>query len=244
MLIHVLLLLATITLVYVRLKDASVLQPVRNSTSVPTSFDSGAKVPSTGGCTPFKSIMTIVLNQADASSVLQEFYFGLVLPSKGYLLTNYTAVGNGSQSNMIGMISGSTFGVNENSTTLEESSIVDLLEKKGYSWKAYFENYPGSCSSVWTHSVQNTTYSRERNPFISFDPIASDPKRCANILNASQLDAQGGSLPSLIYYVPAMRTGGVKTSAVTASSWLQSFLEPKLVQPKYNEVKIGAVGTS
>lgn len=73
--------------------------------------------------------------------------------SKGTLFTNYHALTHPSQPNYIGMIAGDTF-ENELDYGNEivdfpnpdapnaNSTIIDLIENKGLSWKVYIENYP------------------------------------------------------------------------------------------------------
>jgi len=73
--------------------------------------------------------------------------------SKGTLFSNYHALTHPSQPNYIGMIAGDTF---ENEIDYGDdvvdfpnpdapnanSTIIDLIENKGLSWKVYIENYP------------------------------------------------------------------------------------------------------
>lgn len=66
-------------------------------------------------------------------------------------------------------------------------NLVDLLEDKGISWKAYMENYPANCYQ-YSFGPGNDSYTRKHNPFISMVNIHDDPVRCAKIVNASQLD--------------------------------------------------------
>jgi hypothetical protein len=55
-------------------------------------------------------------------------------------------------------------------------------------------------------------------------------------VEAKQLDADAkstGGLPQYMFYVPSLTDGGFGPTVVGASSWLQAFLEPKLLDPKF-----------
>ena len=61
-----------------------------------------------------------------------------------------------------------------------ETTIFDLLENKGLTWKAYNEDIP---ASGWTgFSYHNGSYVRKHNPAISFDSIGLNQTRSANVV--------------------------------------------------------------
>jgi Phosphoesterase family len=86
----------------------------------------------------------------------------------------------------------------------QSSSIVDILEPAGVSWKMYAENYTplsgGGCDT--SSSQASGLYRRKHNPFISFTKVTSSATRCAKIVPATQLqtDISSGSLPQFIFY--------------------------------------------
>nr|KAJ3399268.1 hypothetical protein HK105_004946 [Polyrhizophydium stewartii] len=139
-----------------------------------------------------------------------------------------------SQPNYIGMISGSTKGVIlDLDGNIDRRNVVDLLEAKGITWASYQENYPGGC---FTDSKSSDgLYRRKHNPFISFTNIAKNPKRCENIVNAEELEAdiKANTVPQFVFYTPNMNNDGHDTDAATASRWLFGFLEPKLKDPVF-----------
>src|SRR5205807_2689932 len=59
----------------------------------------------------------------------------------------YHALAHPSLPNYLALVAGSTFGLTRDhvETPLEAQSIVDRLEQKRLSWKAYAEDFPGSC---------------------------------------------------------------------------------------------------
>ncbi|TPX51014.1 hypothetical protein CcCBS67573_g10056 [Chytriomyces confervae] len=186
-------------------------------------------------CQAINSVMTIVLENQDTSTILADSYMGSTLVKKGYLLNNFYGVTHPSQPNYIAMISGSrNLCLLDFDCKIGANSIVDLLEQKGKTWKSYQESYPGNCFT----GTSSGTYRRKHNPFMSFDNIRGNPTRCANIVNSDQLsrDAAAGKLPNYIFYTPDMNNDGHDTSASYASNWLKTFLEPKLVDPAYANV--------
>ncbi|KAI8854705.1 phosphoesterase, partial [Chytridium lagenaria] len=153
---------------------------------------------------------------------------------KGQLLTNMDGVWHPSQPNYIAMIAGSKHNVLlNNDAEVNAPNIADLLEKKGKTWRAYQQNYPGNCYTGSTYD--NGLYVRKHNPFMSFNSIRNNPARCANIVPATylDLDAQARNLPNYMFYTPNMINSGHDSSIATYSVWLKAFLEPKLKDPVY-----------
>ncbi|KAJ3096798.1 hypothetical protein HDU96_000642 [Phlyctochytrium bullatum] len=182
----------------------------------------------------FKNVMIIVLENEDNGNVLADPYLGSVLPAKGQLLTNMDAVWHPSQPNYIAMISGSKRNVLlDNDANIDAPNVADLLEAKGFTWRAYQEEYPGNCFSG--SSASNKLYRRKHNPFISFNSIRNNAARCGNIVPASYLDidAKARNLPNYMFYTPNMDNDGHDTTLAYSSAWLKGFLEPKLVDPAY-----------
>src|SRR5262249_22845758 len=123
------------------------------------------------------------------------------------------------------LTSGDPQGVSDDNTVdLNVNHIGDLLEAKGLTWKAYVENYPGNCSTV----SSSGTYQRKHNPFISYLNVQKNPARCANIVNATQLqtDIANGTLPDYSLYTPNMNDDGHDTDVNYASNWLQTAFDP------------------
>ncbi|KAJ3415188.1 hypothetical protein HDV05_005468 [Chytridiales sp. JEL 0842] len=181
----------------------------------------------TASCFSAKNVMTIIFENQDYSKVMRDRYFGTTLPAKGFLLTNI-------QPNYIAMTAGDTLGVTGSEEyNLNSTSIVDLLEEKGLSWKAYQQDYPGSCFT----ELQYKGYFRKHNPLISFTSVSENPERCSKIVNASELDvdARNGNLPNYMFYTPNNDNNSHDTTIAYASRWLKSFLEPKLVEPAYKD---------
>lgn len=156
------------------------------------------------------------------------------LASRGALFTNYYAVTHPSYPNYLAMIAGSTLGVQDNSERdFDATSLVDLLESAGVSWKVYAENLPSPCF-LGARSPDGL-YVRKHEPYISFRNIQGSPERCARIVNADQLpsDLAEDALPQYSLYVPNVHHDGHDASIGEADAWLRTFLTPLLQDPRF-----------
>ena len=154
------------------------------------------------------------------------------LKSKGVFLKTYFGLRHPSEPNYVGAISGSTFGITDDANyDLNETTVVDLLEAKGVSWKAYMEDMPAGDKLVRRHGL----YVRKHNPFVSFTTITGQPSRLAHIVTADEFlhDVASGSLPEYCWYTPNLHNDGHDTDMKHASEWLRGFLEPLLAKPDF-----------
>ena len=179
----------------------------------------------------FDRVFIIVLeNTEDEDAAKQPFLSSLA--ARGALLTNLAAEAHPSQPNYLALVAGSTFGVTSDATVdIDESHVGDLIEKKGLKWKAYAEGYPGDCFL----GERSGLYVRKHLPFLSFKNIQSDPRRCAQVVDASQLaiDIQQGKLPALSLYIPDLKNDGHDTGVAYADQWLARSIGPLLNQPNF-----------
>eukprot|EP00817_Percolomonadidae_sp_ATCC50343_P003136 CAMPEP_0117427268 /NCGR_PEP_ID=MMETSP0758-20121206/7158_1 /TAXON_ID=63605 /ORGANISM="Percolomonas cosmopolitus, Strain AE-1 (ATCC 50343)" /LENGTH=233 /DNA_ID=CAMNT_0005212819 /DNA_START=113 /DNA_END=811 /DNA_ORIENTATION=- len=156
----------------------------------------------------------------------------------GKFLSNYYAVTHPSQPNYIAQVTGSTQGVHSDSNhDIDTTSIVDLLEKKGLTWRAYMENYPTNGDSTCFTDAHgpNKMYYRKHNPFMSVNNIRENPKRCKQFYNEKGFDEdvravaeEGKPLPNLMYFTPNIDNDGHNTNLTFSGNWLYSFLPPLL----------------
>ena len=120
------------------------------------------------------------------------------------LANNYFGVTHPSQPNYIAATSGSTNGVaDDNDTTINVPNIVDQLEGKHKSWKAYMQSY-SLCLTPLDHSCGNQLYERKHNPFISYQDVQSNPSRVSNIVDFSQFstDLASGHVADYVWISP------------------------------------------
>jgi len=151
--------------------------------------------------------------------------------TKGMLLTNYFADYHTSQPNYITMICGNNMNVDDDTPVdIAGTSLIDLLEDAGVTWKAYQESYPGKC---WTGGDYQT-YTRTHNPFISLLRIQRNLTRCAKIVNATDpnvgfdADLDEGTLPQFSFYTPNLDNDGSRTGVTFAGNYLNDFFKDRL----------------
>jgi phosphatidylinositol-3-phosphatase len=120
------------------------------------------------------------------------------------LATNYTGVAHPSQPNYIAATSGSTNGVtNDNDVTINVPNIVDQIEGSGRTWKGYMQSL-SLCTTKFDHACGNQLYERKHNPFVSYQDVASNSARMANIVDFSQFstDLASGAVPNYVWISP------------------------------------------
>jgi hypothetical protein len=87
-------------------------------------------------------------------------------------------------------------------------TIVDRLENKGMSWKAYMQSLPFTSSDVeYFPAAGGTTYklyAQKHNPFMYFSNIRNSASRVANIVPLPQLDydLKTNNVPSFVWISP------------------------------------------
>lgn len=120
------------------------------------------------------------------------------------LAANYFGVAHPSQPNYIAATSGSTNGVmDDNDVTVDVPNIVDQLEAKRKTWKAYMQSF-FLCGTPLDHACGNQLYERKHNPFVSYLDVQTDPARLANIVDFSQFaaDLANGTVPDYSWISP------------------------------------------
>ena len=176
-------------------------------------------------------VAVVVFENADYADVLRAPFFA-DLARRGALATHMLAETHPSQGNYIALTSGDLHGVrSDGNVDLAVRHIGDLLEEAGKTWKVYAENYPGNCFT----RASSGNYVRKHNPFMSFTNVSRDPTRCANVVDASQLDRDvaAGALPDFIFYVPNLQNDGHNTDVTYADRWFNSRFSPLFQDPRF-----------
>jgi len=185
----------------------------------------------------------IVIFENELESAVRQDAFMLSLERQGVRLSDYHGVAHPSQPNYVAAIAGTTIVPDDNVHDINRNNLVDLLESKGISWKAYIENLPPNNKSVG--NSPDGLYFRKHNPFISFDNIRNNGQRLAKIVNASQLaaDTAANELPQFCWYTPNIQNDGHTPPGVSVgdssgsvaflSVWLKGFLTPLLNEPNF-----------
>jgi hypothetical protein len=114
------------------------------------------------------------------------------------------AISHPSLPNYLALISGNTHGIDTDCTDcyLDAPNLVDQLESRGLSWRAYMEGMPEPCATE-----DAGQYVVKHNPFVYFDSIRNDPERCRNVVPLTELDRDLGSgdpLPPFLWISPGL----------------------------------------
>jgi phospholipase C len=149
--------------------------------------------------------------------------------------TRFYAEVHPSEANYIAMLGGDTFGIHDDDAyyckprmqdefcpksksvdyvdhTVTAPSLVDQLESRGLTWKAYLESIPepGSAAARWptfdkpVDGIPAEVYAVKHNGFMTFKRVQDDPHRAAKIVgfDALEKDLASGELPSYAHIVP------------------------------------------
>jgi phospholipase C len=190
----------------------------------------------------FDRVFIIMFENELESAVLMDDYMRS-LQTRGVRLSNYHGVTHPSQPNYVAAVTGLPFVSDDNCQDIDASNVVDLLEAKGVTWKAYMEDLPEDDKTVCISA--DRLYFRKHNPFVSLNNIRNDPTRLAKIVNAKVLndDVIAGKLPGFGWFTPNIQNDGHSPPDATAlhrwngvtflSQWLRGFLEPLLANPQF-----------
>ena len=121
------------------------------------------------GVSAFEKIVIVVLENQDYAVAIQDPSLSEIV-SQGVLLTDYHAVTHPSQPNYYAIVAGDTFFNDDNLHDINAKTIVDELEKKGLTWKAYMEDMPSAC---FLDENINNWYKQERMMSLLFSIAAA-----------------------------------------------------------------------
>jgi acid phosphatase len=185
----------------------------------------------------FDRVFIIMLENELESAVLQDDYMRS-LQARGVRLSDYHGVTHPSQPNYVATVTGLPFVTDDTCQDIEATSVVDLLEAKGVTWKAYMEDLPEDDKAVCISA--DRLYFRKHDPFVSLNNIRKNPERLAKIVNAKRLqdDLHAGNLPQFCWFTPNIQNDGHSPPDASPlhrwngveflSQWLRRFLEPLL----------------
>ena len=175
----------------------------------------------------FAHIVTIVLENQEFGKVVNNpqmpYFNGL---AKSYtLLTQSYAVAHPSLPNYLALIGGDTFGVTFDCTKCiyNATTLPDLIEASGRTWKAYQEDMPSPCFT----GAESGKYVMKHNPFVYFEPIRLDAARCQRgVVPMLQLyaDLARGTMPNYAFITPNLCNGAHDCTVGTADDWLKTLM--------------------
>jgi hypothetical protein len=144
------------------------------------------------------------------------------------LATGMYAISHPSLPNYLALTGGATFGITSDCTdcSVRATSIIDQLEAKGISWKAYMEQLPHPCFT----GAGAGDYAKRHDPFAYYTRIVGVPARCAHIVPLTQLaqDERTGSLPRFIWISPDLCHDMHDCPPATGDRFLAQLVPPLL----------------
>lgn len=157
---------------------------------------------------PFNYVVVIVMENQGLGDIINNpsAPFLNQLASSYALAANYTAINHPSLPNYLSLISGQDFASwskadcspSPGCSAGNATNLVDSLENRGLSWKAYMEDYPSSCGSQCSPGncfVGDTgLYAARHDPFVYFDDIVNSTARCSRIVPANSGGKTGDNL--------------------------------------------------
>lgn len=197
----------------------------------------------------FQQIVIVMLENSLRADVMANPYMDR-LRKKGVFLSNSQGVTHSSQPNYIVSVAGDSFGLYNDTPGYVQwiydnhgiyskhpvTCIVDLLEERGFSWRAYAEDLPDgyvdAAAQEFLTAQENylkskptqpptpaqlpvippdpDPFARKHVPFLSFPNVITKAHRRANIVNADQFekDIQNGKLPKYSWYTPNLINDG------------------------------------
>lgn len=150
------------------------------------------------------------------------------------LATNYTAITHPSLPNYIAITAGSplTF-TSDCSPTLcntSSTSIFNLLDSKGISWKSYTESMPAPCDIV----TSSGNFFAKHVPVLYYDYVTNDTSYCdshvvplGNVSTQSgefYADLNSGSFPNYAFVTPNICDDAHSCSLSVGDNWLSEFI--------------------
>jgi len=187
----------------------------------------------------YDHVVVIVLENHSLESVIgsPEAPYLNAFANRWSLATGYTGVSHPSLPNYLAMIGGSTFGVSSDCTNcfLNAPSLPDRLEAAGKTWTAYMEAMPSPC-----FAGSSGLYAQKHDPFIYFDPIRTDPARCARIVPYDRLAtdfASPATAPTFAFITPNQCNDGHDCPLSTTDAWLSREVPALMLSPGFADTR-------
>ncbi len=215
--------------------QANTAQPA-HPTSPASNPQPGSTV-STGKVPLFSHVIVIILENHEISDIIGNGSMPNLnkLAQQYASLTNYYAVSHPSLPNYIAMTSGDTQGITSDCTScfVNQTNLMDLIEKSGRTWKAYMEDMPAACA-LGTKSK----YAQKHNPFVYYDDIRTNSARCQqNDVPFSQFasDLNNNQLPAYAWITPNLCNDAHSCPVATADQWLGPLVDNILHSASFDQ---------
>jgi phosphatidylinositol-3-phosphatase len=182
---------------------------------------------------PVQHVITIVMENEEYPNVVgnPSAPYENALAANYTLLTSYYAVDHPSLPNYLAIVSGTTYVSSDclpSQCSTNSSSIVNLLQSKGLTWKEYAESMPTNCSQTIS---PDGLYQPKHDPFVYFSSITGNngtgqtSAYCdSHVVSFTQFwaDLSANALPSYSFITPNMCDDGHDCGISTADAWLST----------------------
>ncbi|MFN2545709.1 MAG: alkaline phosphatase family protein [Actinomycetota bacterium] len=179
----------------------------------------------------FDRVVVIVMENHEYGDVIgsSEAPYVNRLAHRFALATRFYGISHPSLPNYLALIGGSTFGIQDDCTdcSVHAGNLVDQLEGHHLSWKAYMQGMPSPCY----RGAESGRYAKRHDPFMYFDDIRSNRRRCHRVVPFKQLrtDIDRGSLPRFVWLSPDLCHDGHDCALGTADLFLKHHV-PELLE--------------
>lgn len=204
--------------------------------------DSAQPVPSAS----VRHVITIVMENEGYSQVIgnPSAPYENALSANYTLLTEYYAIRHPSLPNYLAMVSGSTQGVLSDclpsQCSTNSSSMVDLLQSHGLTWKEYAESMPTNCSQTVS---SDGLYWPKHDPFVYFSNITGNSGTgqtsayCdSHVVSLAQFwtDLNANALPNYSFITPNICDDAHSCSLSTGDTWLSKVIPRIEISQEFN----------
>ena len=188
----------------------------------------------------FDHIFILVMENHSYRQTLSSSAWQSIIQSSAWFTGMY-AITHPSQPNYVAMVAASILNCNHNDYfSTSETTIIDLLNGAGVSWKDYQENYTSlptttrpNCNDAM--ELSNGLYVRRHNPIMFSAAVRGNSSQCEKIVNADQLtiDLANRQLPQFSFYTPNMKNNAHDTDLNYAGKYLKNWLNVHLNDPSF-----------
>lgn len=175
-------------------------------------------------------IAVIVMENKDCSDVIgtRQAPYVDALARRYSFASRHFALVKPSLPNYLGLTGGSTFGITTNCTdcSVRGRNLVDQLEAAEISWKAYMQGMPEPCFTGAAAGL----YVKRHNPFLYYENVVSDERRCRRVVPFQQLaqDLASRRLPRFVWISPDLCNDTHSCTVRTGDRFLSRLVPPLL----------------
>jgi phosphatidylinositol-3-phosphatase len=189
-----------------------------------------SQVPAT---VPRQHIVVIVMENKRYSSIMGSRHapFMNALARRFGRANRYFANDHPSLPNYLNLIAGHDFGINDNGEhyRLRARTLVDQLEAKGLTWRAYMEGMRADRTAPCPFPTTAPRYAKKHNPFAYFVNITSNSARCRRVVPLGRFKHRlARGLPNFTWITPGMCHSMHDCSIASGDAWLRRTVPPIL----------------